>query len=104
MNLNKFKAYLLENGCEIFEPTNEYEWCRFKVNGQTAIIYSGKFVGSGFVGDAKEVFNSYRNKEKFPFLDHKNTALLRQRGKHLMALVKRDENECFYCATELVAQ
>tara|TARA_R110001632_G_scaffold75535_1_gene171911 strand:+ start:932 stop:1408 length:477 start_codon:yes stop_codon:yes gene_type:complete len=92
-----FKSYLIENGVQILEPTNEWEVIRFEVNGNTSVIYKSNKGKLSYTGDSTEICQAYRNKEKFPIRKHKNRRLMKNKNHKINLLMKRDGLNCFYC-------
>ena len=95
---DKFREYLLANGCEIFKPTNEYELFRFAIPGRnTSIIYQkGSGELGGMLNDGEAVFLAFSKQLKFPSFEHK-TSRLKKPARRLQLLIDRDGETCFYC-------
>lgn len=101
--LEAFKAFIVERGAELREPTNEWEVLRFAVGKRVNVVYTskkGRISVSGneinllvedFVADIAEE----RPRERAPA--RPNEA---KRKKLRAQLLKRDGRECFYCGEE----
>jgi len=98
--LPDFKDWLREHGCEIQEPSNEYELVRFRSAIGVGVLYIGKgglSCNVPFVADALLLFlnkhqwevGKIKPKKRFPSPKRKKELLL------------RDGDCCFYCGRPL---
>ena len=89
---------MIDNGAELFEPTNEYELVRFRCDDGVGILYTNKaklFKPVGPCVVAWEAFNNGNPWRATP-IDP------RRRLSPLMRTVrKRDGHCCFYCWLEV---
>jgi hypothetical protein len=103
--IEKLKKYIVDNGGEILKSGNIYEFCRFKVDGVTSVIYSNKsgFIGSGFQGQGKLIWEAWWAQKPFPSTAHKNKKKMTFKKKcHIInGLVEREGPFCFYCQQPL---
>lgn len=99
--LQRFKAFLASNGCDILAPTNEWEILRFKAAGRTNIAYTSSRGRLSIVGrdlqDAASAF--FASKPWRPAGEDDRPAKLRpkRRTATYKALIVRDGPGCFYC-------
>jgi hypothetical protein len=102
--LQRFNDWLKANGAEVLDSTNEWEWCRFRIDNVVSVVYkNGRgTIGSGFAKDGQKIFFAFINNNKFPKIEHKNKAPLKYKTKVLSLIVKRDGDHCFYCSNKLV--
>lgn len=95
-----FKDYLRRHGCEIQEPSNEFELVRFRSPLGVGVLYVGKKGVScnvPFVADALTLFFN-----KSPWEAGKAQPTKRSTSpKRKQALLARDGDTCFFCSLPL---
>lgn len=96
MDFEKFKHWLINNGCDIQPATNQYEKLRFK-GCEVGIIYttgrtSGKY--------ADEAIKAFKANTKWNGGAIK-TGRWNGYQKEKKQLIKRDGTSCFYCGCEM---
>ena len=96
IDLVAFREWLEDQGCEILQPTNDYEVIRFR-GLETGVLYnSGKASGSYFW----EAYGAWKHKKpwktKPPSTKRKSSYTKQKRD-----LIKRDGRGCFYCGLAL---
>lgn len=104
--VENFKKWLIAQGAEIQQPTNQYEILRFRAMGgnyehSTGVVYQGKngcSVNNEMVLDA---YDCYRNGGKWEGKATGKRKKSPQMPKLSKQLVDRDGNECFYCGLEM---
>jgi hypothetical protein len=94
--ISAFKNWLREHGCEIQEPSNEYELVRFRSAIGVGVLYTGKrglSCNVPFVVDAVQLFLARQQWEAGKIAPKKRSPSPK-RKKELLA---RDGDTCFYC-------
>jgi len=89
----KLNSFILKIGGEIKDPTNDFEICRFVIQGQTGVIYKGKRGISFSNALAKKVYFNFEN-NNFSYLGQK-----KKRSKYKTIkdeIIRRDGLVCFY--------
>lgn len=91
-DIEQFKDWLINNGCDILPVTNEFEDIRFKGKEVGVIYKSGKTSNSYSL----KAIVCFRNKKKW---DGRPVNVGRLPGyrKEKIALLERDGSDCFYC-------
>lgn len=92
MNIDKFKKWLQQRGCEILPNTNEYEKLRFKGDSVGVIYKSGKFSGP-YVTDSVLCFKKNKHWSGGAI----KTGRKANYKKEKRAIIKRDGQACFCC-------
>jgi hypothetical protein len=107
-----FRAFLVERGCDLLTPTNQYEALRFKRAGRTNVVYrnaKGRFnpVGADIELAVAAFVASERRDGRKPIVTmsippavEARRAKLRGSAMH-KALLERDGDRCFYCNRKL---
>lgn len=98
MNIEKFKKWLEQQGCEILQPTNQYELVRFK-GKEVGILYTTGSTNGKYASDAIKSFstNGLHKWDGAPVSTGRQNSY-RKEKKQLLA---RDGTKCFYCGEEL---
>lgn len=96
MNLEKFKQWLINSGCEILPPTNQYEKLRFK-GSEVGIIYTTDRTSGKYTDDAIKHFKSNKKWDGGVI----KTGRWNGYQKEKKLLIKRDGTCCFYCGLEM---
>ena len=96
-DIPKFKQWLIDRGCEILPPTNEYEILRFK-GRQTGVFYSSGKTSNTY---SNEAYIAFKTKK------HWNGGIVktgRQQSykKEKIHLLERDGADCFLCGKPLL--
>ncbi len=94
--LSAFKDWLREHGCEIQEPSNEYELVRFRSAIGVGVIYTGQkgiSCNVPFVADALGLFTSGQQWEAGKIQPKKRYPSPKRKKELLL----RDGKCCFYC-------
>lgn len=95
MEIDKFKNWLINNGCEIEPPTNPYELIRWK-GAEVGVLYtSGKFSGP-YATNAVFCFHSGKKWNGGIVRVGRKTYV-----KQKIKLLARDGTRCFLCNDEL---
>jgi len=95
MDIDKFKKWLISNGCEVEPPTNAYETIRWK-GSETGVIYTtGKYSGP-YAQDAVFCFKTGKKWNGGALRVGRKTYV-----KQKIKLLARDGSLCFLCNTEL---
>jgi hypothetical protein len=92
--LTRFKAWLLSNGADILEPTNEWELLRFRGNSGTSIIYTKKGGQNTFANEAAKAWECFNAAKPWRAIQRSRRANLTPVVK---TLIKRDGHRCFFC-------
>lgn len=92
MNLDKFKNWLLDKGCEILPPTNDFEAIRFK-GSQTGVLYTSGRVSNPYTRGAIEAYQTRSKWDGGPIKVGRHAGYSKQKK----ALLKRDGDKCFFC-------
>ena len=95
-----FKDWLREHGCEIQEPSNEYELVRFNSAIGVGVIYTGQRGLSCNVPFALDALTLFLTKSQWEAgkVKPKRHAVAPKRKKELLL---RDGDQCFYCGMPL---
>lgn len=95
-NLEKFKQWLIDNGCDILPPTNQYEKLRFK-GVQVGILYTTDRTSGKYADDAIKHFKSNKKWDGGAIKTGRWTGYQKEKKQ----LIKRDGTCCFYCGLEM---
>ena len=94
-----FKNWLLHRGAEIYEPTTDWEYIRFRCNKGYGVSYRNKKGALKFNEVFQKAFNAFRaNKPWNGFVED-----IHAKGRpptKKRALVFRDGHACFFCMKE----
>jgi HNH endonuclease len=96
MKADKFKTFLIKNGAQILEPTNEYELVRFKTANGVSIVYRNKRDVLSFTGEAHDAFQAMEKKNAWT----SEPRGLKEKREALKIIIQRDGLNCFYCGCE----
>lgn len=96
MDLDKFKQWLINNGCDIQPPTNQYEKLRFK-GLEVGVIYTTGKTSGKYANDALSAFKA-NSKWKGGAIKTGRWIGYQNEKKQL---IKRDGTCCFYCGKEM---
>lgn len=104
MNLDKFRAWLIRNGAQILDPTNEYELLRFQSRQGIGIIYRNKHGMVSHISKvAKTLLDSCEAGRDVPCSPEKPSR--RSMSREMLEIVSsRDGWHCFYCAELLTPE
>ncbi|MGV6816146.1 MAG: HNH endonuclease [Thiotrichales bacterium] len=94
--LPRFRNWLTNQGCEILEPTNEYELIRWKGSSTGVIYTSGKCSGPY----AKTAIACWKGGKKWNGAP-KSTGRKGSYRREKELLLDRDGCDCFYCGKPL---
>jgi len=100
--ITAFKDWLREHGCEIQEPSNEYELVRFRSAIGVGVLYTGKrglSCNVPFVVDAVQLFLAGQQWEAGKIAPKKRITSPKRKKE----LLFRDGDICFYCGKPLEA-
>lgn len=101
MEIEKFKSWLISQGAEILQPTNEFEILRFRSRKGTGVVYISK---RGFSVSGQLVTDAYACMKEAKPWDGKGKPTKRTQGSfRRRQLLDRDGDNCFYCGRELGA-
>lgn len=94
-----FVNWLVANGAQVLEPTNEWEMVRFRDGGVTSVIYRNKTDAVTFTGSARLAWEAYKTARPWraatPKAKRQNK---KDRDKYVETIRKRDGDDCFFCA------
>lgn len=96
MNIEKFKYWLTDRGCEILPSTNQYEKLRFK-GKEVGVIYTTGKTNGDFANKAIYAFNNGKKWDGSPI----KTGRYSNYKKEKASLLERDGTCCFYCGLEM---
>lgn len=96
-DLEKFKQWLIDNGCDILPPTNQHEKLRFK-GSEVGIIYTTGRTSGKYTDDALKCFRSNKKWNGGAI----KTGRWNGYQKEKKQLIKRDGTCCFYCGLEMI--
>ena len=96
LDLEKYKAWLQQNGAEILPTTNEWELVRFK-GKEVGVIYKSGKTSNSYSNQSVICFLKGTKWDGFPL----STSRMASYNKFKISLLKRDGNTCFYCGKEL---
>lgn len=96
VDIEKFKEWLQNYGCEILPTTNQYEAVRFEGREVGVLYTSGKTSGI-YATRAIVCFNNKKKWDGSPIKTGRNSSYKKQKT----ALVERDGTCCFYCGEEM---
>ena len=104
--LETFREFLVRNGAQLLEPTNEWELLRFKAGSVTSIVYRSKAGGTTWTGEADAAWNAFTSAQPKPWRPLEapaRTPRIKQvkRKPVVATLLKRDGARCFYCWTPM---
>lgn len=92
MKVENFKSWLVANGAEILQNTNDFEVIRFRANDKLSIIYKGRR-GYTLTGQAEKAYACFLNARSWSGTN-KNIA---RNNVDVRTLIERDGDCCFYC-------
>lgn len=96
LDVAKFKAWLVEYGCEVLPNRNQYEAVRF-YGAETGIVYTSGKTSSSYASYAIKCFREHKKwNGGIISTGRKNTYV-----KEKKVLLKRDGSNCFYCGLPL---
>lgn len=95
-DIDKFKKWLQQNGCEILVPTNQYEEVRFRGSEIGVLYYTGK-TSNGYTSDAIRHFKNGKKWDGGIVSTGRHNSYIKQKK----LLLKRDGKDCFYCGLPL---
>jgi len=97
--MEKFKGWLIAQGAEMLQPTNEYEVLRFRCRKGTGVIYESK---RGLSVSGPLVMDAYACMKEARAWEGKGKPTKRVQGSfRKRQLLDRDGDNCFYCGKEL---
>ena len=97
--IDKFRGWLVAQGAEILQPTNEFEVLRFRARKGTGVIYTSK---RGYSVSGPLVTDAYTCMKEAKPWDGKGRPTKRAQGSfRKRQLLDRDGDCCFYCGREL---
>lgn len=93
VDIDKFTMWLMQFGCEILPPTNEYEALRFK-GKETGVLYTSGKTSNNYTSEAVEHYErGSKNWTGGPVKTGRYNSYKRQKRQ----LIERDGLNCFYC-------
>jgi hypothetical protein len=95
-NINGFKQWLQDRGCDILPPTNEYEAIRFK-GKSVGIIYKTGKTSNQYTQNAIYCFKNNKKWDGQPIKTGRKSTYKKEKEK----LILRDGTSCFYCGKEM---
>jgi len=95
-NINKFKKWLISQGCEILPLTNEYEELRFK-GRHVGVLYGSGKTSNQYTNNAILCWRSGLKWDGGPVKVGRNSSSKKQK----ILLIERDGSNCFYCGKPL---
>lgn len=99
-----FKAFLTACGCDVLEPTNEWEVIRFRAGRRLNVIYRSKRGDYSLVGDdITPALTSFRTGIEWRPVPRGKRKSGRRRANLIATLLKRDGEDCFFCGKPLGA-
>ncbi|MGV3695531.1 HNH endonuclease [Flavobacterium sp.] len=93
----KFKKWLINKGCEILPPTNEFEVLRFK-GKETAVFYNTGKTSNQYANKAYIAFKTNAHWTGGPV----KTGRQNSYKKEKINLLERDGDCCFLCGNKLL--
>lgn len=96
MDIEKFKQWLINHGCDIQPPTNQYEKLRFK-GSEVGVIYTTRRTSGKYADEALKAFQSNNAWNGGAI----KTGRWNGYQKEKKQLIKRDGISCFYCGLEM---
>lgn len=97
VDVDKFKAWLIQNGAEVLPTTNEYESVRFK-GKEVGVLYSSGKTSNLYTANAISCFIRSKKWDGKPVnIGRKKTYV-----KEKVALLGRDGDNCFLCGQPLL--
>jgi len=97
LKVDKFKQYIAQAGATMLESTNEYERIRFNSKNGIGIVYDSKS-GHTLTGAAIIAHEFFERKKQWVA---GNNYKAWQRLGVVDNLLRRDGQDCFYCASPL---
>lgn len=96
MDIEKFKIWLIDKGCEILPPTNPYEKLRFK-GSDVGVIYSTNKTSGKYTDEAISAFKNHKKWDGGVIKTGRYSGYKKQKEQ----ILKRDGTCCFYCGLEM---
>ena len=96
MDVEKFKIWLAQRGCEILPPTNQYEILRFK-GKETGVLYNTGRTNGRFTVEAIRAFGAGGKWNGAPIKTGRYPGYKKEKAR----LIERDGTCCFYCGNEM---
>lgn len=95
MEIEKFRSWLVTQGAEIMQPTNEFEALRFRSRRGIGVVYTSR---RGFSVSGPRVTEAYEcMRECKPWAEKGKPAKRTQGSARKRQLIDRDGDLCFYC-------
>lgn len=102
-DLDRIKLWLVERGAQVLVPTNEWEVLRYQAGRSTGVVYRTLRGTLTFVGGSREALTAFYGGGMGWTAGVGTTRQSEPKRKrvHVMALLKRDGDVCFYCGKPL---
>lgn len=103
----RFKSWLVANGLQVLEPTNEWELARFTSPEGVAIVYrKANNYTSKWTGGAADLFEAWRKGKAFEHALKTNRTKRRdkRRAELINRIAKRDGWTCMFCGDPLTLE
>lgn len=92
MNIEKFKKWLSDRGCEILPLTNDWESLRFK-GREVGVLYKSGKTSNLYTRTAIEAFQRNKKWNGKPVNVGRKSSYRKEKVK----LIDRDGRDCFFC-------